>query len=471
MKRRPRELAAAAGLAVVYFIAAKLGLRFAFVHPSATAVWAPTGIALAGFLIFGYRVWPGIFLAAFLANLTTAGTALTSLGIAAGNTLEGAFGCYLVTRFAGGQRAFERAQDIFKFTFFAGMVATTVSATIGVTVLSLGGFAQWSMFGPIWRTWWLGDGVGAVILTPLVLLWRENPRLNWTREQMVELAFLFAGLCCTSWVVFGGRFHEEVKNYPLEYLCIPFLIWAAFRFGRRKAATMTCVLALIATWGTVHGFGPLWRESPNTSLLLAQVFLGIVSVTSLALAAEVSERKRAEERVGQLAVTDALTGLANYRRLFEILDAETKRYGRSGISFAVLLLDLDQLKKVNDQYGHLVGGQALCRLANVLRAHCREIDTPARYGGDEFVVVLPGADSSQAKLIAARIRERLASDGQTPPITVSVGTAVFPDDGATIEKLLSAADLALYGMKRLPPNSTGASERHAVPLPDPRIRK
>lgn len=458
MDKKRRDLAAAAVLAVVYFGAAKLGLRVAFVHPSATAVWAPTGIALAGFLIFGFRVWPGIFIGALFANLTTAGTVLTSIGIATGNTLEGVVGCYLVQRFAHGGRAFERAQDIFKFAFLAGIVGTAISATVGVTVLSLGGFAHWAMYGPIWRTWWLGDGVGAVVVTPLVLLWKENPHLNWTREQIIELVLLFLGLSLTAWIVFGGHFHPEVKNYPLEYICVPFLIWAAIRFGRRKAATATCVLAGIATWGTLHGFGPFSGEAPNTSLLLAQAFMGVVSITILALAAEVSERKRAEDHVRRLAVTDPLTGLANYRRLLEALDSEIKRYGRSERPFAFLLLDLDQLKGVNDVHGHLAGSRALCRLAEVLRAHCREVDTPARYGGDEFAVVLPETDSRQAVQIATRIRERLASDGESPPISVSVGSAVFPEDGETIEKLLSAADRALYGMKGLPASPAAPQE-------------
>jgi diguanylate cyclase (GGDEF)-like protein len=435
-------------LAVVYFGAAKLGLRFAFVHPSATAVWAPTGITLAAFLIFGFRVWPGAFLGAFFANLTTAGSVPTSIGIATGNTLEGVAGCYLVMRFVRGQQAFVRAQDIIKFAFLAGMVSTTISATFGVTSLSLGGFADWTAFGTIWRTWWLGDGVGAVLVTPLVLLWRENPHLTWTRDQLIELVLLFLGLFFTAWIVFGGRFHSEVKNYPLEYLCVPFLIWAAFRFGRRKAATASCVLAGIAIWGTLHGFGPFSREALNTSLLLVQSFVGIVAVTSLALAAEVSERKRADERVKQLVATDPLTGLANYRRLIEAVESEIRRYGRSGRPFAVLLLDLDGLKKLNDTHGHMVGSRALCRLADVLRAHCREVDTPARYGGDEFAVVLPETDSMQAQQIASRIRERVASDGESPPISVAVGSSVFPDDGESIEKLLSAADQALYGMKR-----------------------
>jgi diguanylate cyclase (GGDEF)-like protein len=439
-----RDLAVLAALAGVYFVAGKLGLKLASVHASATAVWPCTGIALAAFLTLGYRVWPAILAGAFLVNLTTAGSVATSIGIAVGNTLEGVVGCYLVIRFAGGRHAFERAQDIFKFGLLAGMVSTTVAATFGITSLDLSRFADWAMYGSIWCTWWLGDAVGAVVVTPFLLLWKENPRLNWTREQIIELAFLYLGLFSTGWIVFGGRFHSALKNYPLEYLCIPFLIWMAFRYGRREAATAICVLSAIATWGTLHGFGPFSRESQNTSLLLLQAFMGITALTTLAFAAEVTEHKRADEYVRQLAVTDPLTGLANYRELLDALDLELKRYERAGRPFAVVLLDLDRLKMINDTHGHLVGSEALCRLANILRIHCRAIDTAARYGGDEFVLVLPETDSQAARRVARRISERLSTDGDAPPLTVSTGTAVYPHDGNTIDELLAAADRALY---------------------------
>jgi diguanylate cyclase (GGDEF)-like protein len=448
MGEKRGKLATILVVALTYFVAAKLGLKFAFVNPSATAVWIPSGISLTALLIFGYEIWPAIFLGAFLANLTTAGSALTSIAISIGNTLEGMLGCYLVNRFAASGRFFERAQDIFRFAFLAAMVSTTVSATVGVTTLALGGFASWSMYWTIWCTWWLGDGVGVIVVTPLVLLWRENPSLKWSRNQLIELGFLCLGLFFTAYFVFGDRFHSLVKDYPLEYLCIPFLIWAAFRFGRRKAATATFFLAVIATWGTLHGFGPFSRQSQNTSLLLLQAFMGIVATTSLALAAETTEHKRAEEHVRQLAVTDPLTGLANYRRLLSAVDLEIKRYGRTGRSFAILLFDLDGLKRINDNYGHVVGSRALCRLGEVLRTHCRGVDTPARYGGDEFAVVLPETTAKSAEQIATRIRDRVAKDEEVPPISVSVGIAVFPEDGETIETLLSRADRSLYYMKR-----------------------
>jgi diguanylate cyclase (GGDEF)-like protein len=445
-----KNVATVAGLAVVYFAAGKLGLQLAYVHASATAVWPCTGIAIAALLVFGYRVWPGILIGAFAVNLTTAGSVETSIGIAIGNTLEGLAGCYLVSRFAGGKEAFARAQDIFKFALLAGMVATSVSATIGVVTLAAAGFADWAAFGSIWCTWWLGDAVGAVTVTPLLLLWWENPRLRWTREQVAELVFLFLGLFATGWVVFGKPFHSELKNYPLEYLCIPFLIWAAFRFGRRKAATALCALSMIAVWGTLHGYGPFARESQNASLLLLQAFMGIMAVTTLALAAEITERKRAEERVRNLAVSDPLTGLANYRQLVEALETEIKRFGRNERPFVVLLLDLDGLKKINDTMGHLVGSRALCRLADMLRLYSREMDTAARYGGDEFVLILPETDLEAARLVAQRISKRLAEDGEEPKISVSIGTAVYPDDGETVNEILGAADRDLYREKGVP---------------------
>src|SRR5438445_10967064 len=131
-----------AGLAILYFVACKLGLKLAIVHPSATAVWPGTGIALAALLLLGYRVWPGIFLGALLVNLTTAGSVLSSLGIACGDTLEALLGAYLVTRFANGRRVIDRAEDIFKFLFLACVLATTVSARAGAVSPSLTGVGR-----------------------------------------------------------------------------------------------------------------------------------------------------------------------------------------------------------------------------------------------------------------------------------------------------------------------------------------
>jgi two-component system, cell cycle response regulator len=167
----------------------------------------------------------------------------------------------------------------------------------------------------------------------------------------------------------------------------------------------------------------------------------------LVSAFDFTEHKRGEEHAQLLAVTDPLTGLGNYRWLLQVLGAEVRRFDRTGRPFAVLLLDLDELKKVNDRYGHMVGSRALCRLGDVLRVQCRAIDTAARYGGDEFAVVLPETSATAARVVAFRIRDQLARDNQQPPLSVSIGVADYPQGGETIEDLLRTVDRELYRMK------------------------
>jgi len=168
---------------------------------------------------------------------------------------------------------------------------------------------------------------------------------------------------------------------------------------------------------------------------------------AILLAGALLDNAQLFDQVSRLAISDPLTGLANYRRLLEVMEMELQRAQRTSRGFAVLLLDLDHLKKINDHYGHLVGSQALKRLACVLRYHCRAMDTAARYGGDEFALVLPEAEEAVAVQVAHRIRKRLSEDGHEPRISVSAGVAVYPRDGLTIEKLLNSADNALYAMK------------------------
>ena len=434
-------------LTVVYFISGKLGLRLAFANRSATAVWPPTGLALAAFLIFGYRVWPAIFVSAFLVNVTTTHHVSSSIGIGIGNTLEGLVGAFLVNRFAGGRNALAHTESLFKFTVLAAMLSTTVSATCGVTSLCLGGRAPWTAFGSIWLTWWLGDVVGDLIVAPVLLTWSVRPQVGRQRGSIFEGAILLGCLLLVGQVVFGGLFPSDNKNYPLEFLCIPFLLWAAFRFGPRETAIAVLLLSGSAIRGTLHGFGPFVRETPNESLLLLQAYMGVASVTALMLAAVVSERQEVEKQLRHLSVSDPLTGIANYRQLIDRLQAEIERSERTARSFAVLFVDLDGLKEINDRHGHLVGNRALCRVVEGLRLSCRAIDIPARFGGDEFAVLLPETDEAEAWQVGRRVSELLARESETPSISVSLGVAIYPQNGETAEALLGAADRSLYDMK------------------------
>jgi diguanylate cyclase (GGDEF)-like protein len=456
MKQSPvlRRVVLLMTLAAVYYLAAKVGLQFAFVNRSVTAVWPPAGIALAAFVLLGYQVWPAILVGAFVANFTTTGGALSSAGIAVGNTLEGLLGAYLVNRFARGGRVFDRVRDIFVFAALAGLVSTMVAATIGVASLALGGSLAWGDVGPVWLTWWLGDAVGDIVIAPPLILWTGvKPGVHWTRRHMAEALGLVVVTVAVGFAVFGGVFPS--RHYPLTVLVWPLLIWTALRFGPREAATVILVVSSIAIFQTVHGLGPFVRPSQSESLTLLQLWTGVTAVTGLVLAAVVAAQKDVEGTWRELAVTDPLTGLANHRQLVQALEAEIKRSRRTAQPLAVVLLDLDGLKQINDRHGHLAGSLAIRRVAEALLGSCRATDTAARFGGDEFALVLPETGEAAAWHVARGVVDRLATDAEKPNLSISVGVAVYPGNGETVEALLNAADVALYETKERRKNKPG----------------
>ncbi|HWL73896.1 MAG TPA: MASE1 domain-containing protein, partial [Burkholderiaceae bacterium] len=179
------------------------------------------------------------------------------------------------------------------FSLLAGIVSTSISATIGVTSLLLAGDAQAGQFGAIWLTWWLGDAAGALIVTPLLLLWITTPRLGPLRARPAESILLLVTVAGAGALVF---LHSELNRYPLPFLCIPPLIWAAFRFGQREVATGVAILSAVAVWATVGGSGPFVMRSENESLLLLQAFMVTIAAMTLPVAALIWERKTIEQQ-------------------------------------------------------------------------------------------------------------------------------------------------------------------------------
>ncbi|HEU4714437.1 MAG TPA: MASE1 domain-containing protein [Pyrinomonadaceae bacterium] len=285
-------------LALVYFVAAKLGLSLASLHKNVTPIWPPTGIAIAALLIFGLRLWPGIFLGALAANVSTDIPIASAIGIATGNTLEALAACFLLERVARWGNSLDSLADVMRFVGCATVLAPMVSATIGAVSLCLGGAAQWANFWSLWLTWWAGDGFGALIFTPFILSWRLPGQLNaghWLEIGVLMLLHLVVVL-----MVFGGWFPGPVKTYQLSYLCLPFLLWAALKFDLRVVTSAIVLMVAVAVWGARQGYGPFAQESANLSLILMISFVGTGSLMTIAVAAVMNERRRAEAEKSKL---------------------------------------------------------------------------------------------------------------------------------------------------------------------------
>jgi PAS domain S-box-containing protein len=283
----------------IYFTAAKLGLSLDAVSGFATAVWPPTGIALVALVLFGYRLWPGIALAAFLVNASAGAPVLVAFGMAIGNTLEAVVGTYLLQHVVGFQPALARLRDVFGLVVLAAGVSTLLSATLGVTSGWLGGVIPAASYSQAWWTWWLGDLMGDLVVAPLLWIWRVPPRVYLPRRQLAEAGALLLCIIAVSLFVFGGPWATRTMTYL--YLLFPFLIWAAFRFGLHGAVTMVSLMSAIAIWSTARGFGLFASQSLHEGLFELQAFMSSVAVTSLVVAAAVAERQHLEEVRAQLA--------------------------------------------------------------------------------------------------------------------------------------------------------------------------
>src|SRR5438552_17793618 len=294
LRRRFSAVTTFVVLTIVYFVAGKLGLKLAFLQASASPVWPPAGIALGALLVFGYRTWPAIFVGAFLVNVTTAGNVATSLAIGGGNTLEAICGAWLVNRFASGIRVFDRSRDVFKFAF-AAAASTVISPTVGVTGLMLAGFVDWTRYGAVWVTWWLGDATGDLIFAPVVILWAIGPPPRWSSKKALEVGLLLLLLVALGEAVFGGWFRVNATNYPIAFICGPVVIWMAFRLSQRETATGIFIVSAIAIWGTLRNFGPFVMETQNQSLLILQSFTAVLTITAMALAAGMAVRRDAAD--------------------------------------------------------------------------------------------------------------------------------------------------------------------------------
>lgn len=456
-------------LAAGYTLTGIVGLSLAIPPGYATAVWPPSGIALAALLMWGPRVWPGIAAGSFLVNIAVALT--TSLGqfsaasmliaasIAAGSTVQALALAGALRRWVGVAHLFETGPATLAFTGIAA-ACCLLASTWGVATLNVFGVVGTAQFLDSWQTWWLGDLIGVLVFTPVFLTWRQSLQIGRKAWRLGEVSASFALLAISTAVVFLAPPSGTGTATPLTFLPLPCLVWIAFRFRPSGVALGVVLMSVIAIAATAQGTGPFGGPKSSESLLSLQAFIGLTTVMALTLAAAVSGHRQSERELRslsvemeQLALTDELTGLRNRRGFLVLADQALRMARRAKAKCALVFIDLDGLKRINDTRGHAAGDALIADAASVLNHVFRESDVVARVGGDEFAVLAlledhDGASAVNARLLAA-IDKFNAQAVPSMRVSMSIGIEELPSHSDTpLDVLLSRADRAMYEKKR-----------------------
>ena len=371
-----------------------------------------------------------------------------------GSVLAFTFAANALVRFRGKH---DRVALLLAFGFVIAGILETVAGLSFYSRLTQDASAQHTL--PLdWMV--VRTFLAALLLVALFVEHRLQKPRSSTREMLSMLA-LVVGVIYLTGVFFAlasyvGLPLQTVLSpralVPRPWHLIPAALFllAAVGFYRRLPGASTAFDRAIFLTAGLNALSHFMAGQTEHLLDAPSAVAHVLRVSSYAivLGGALLENVRLFDQVRHLAASDPLTGLANYRRFLDVLQAEMERSGRTRRPFTVLFLDLDGLKKINDTFGHVTGSRAICRMADVLRSQCRTVDTAARYGGDEFALILPETDAHAAARVVERINSCLATDAEIPRVSASMGVAVYPLHGNTLEKLLGTADKLLYAVKK-----------------------
>lgn len=589
---RMKDLLKLLGVAVLYALLSKLTLTYLAGNGAISIIWPPSGLALAAVLSGGKRYAWSVFIGAFMLNATIPGSTVPmATGLAAGPALEALLGACLLARSRQFDPDFKRLRDFLRMIVLAGFVSVVIGALIGTTALLASGFITAVNYFPNLLHWWMGDALGIILLTPLILVWQRAPAGWLEPRRMLEVVLLFGLAFLVGQVVFLGWLHDIAGPYAKGFFMILFVALAAVRLGAHGVLPLLTMVAVQGILGAIRGVGYFADDIASTHLVNYWLYMVTLSLVGVMLATyiaaenqdkemlreqeeffrmiteniddliavldlegrrlynspsyvklfgdprilqntdsfaevhpddrervkqvfretiqsgegqriefrfvladgntrdmesrggviknskgqpmlvvvvshDITERKKIEERIRNLAFYDALTQLPNRRMFDDRLGQAMAASARSGRHGALLFLDLDNFKPLNDQYGHNVGDLLLIEVARRISSCVREADTVARFGGDEFVIMLSvlevdkAESTQQAEIVAEKIRIALAqpylirikSEGNTEMMieyhcTASIGVVLFLDHETSEEQIIKCADKAMYRAK------------------------
>lgn len=425
-----------------YFLS--IGIRIPVVRCS-------VGFGLGILILTGARYWPAIFVGAFLNRLLIGFSIFSSLSNALGVSMGCAVGCWLLKRDKKFDPAIPSLNDYFRLLLWACAIGAGFTSVIAAISMLGGEVVRQPSAGLILK-WWMADTLGIVLITPLVLVWRHPPRFWLEIRRLVEVLTFFSLSFLVGQTVFLNWFHESLGSIARGYWLFLFVVWGAARLGPQSVVLVLVMAMLQALTGAARGVGFFATDIAQTQLLNFWFYMAILAIVGMGLASAVTAFIQAELTVRNLALHDALTGLANRRMLAELLHQALTLAKRQGYSMALIFHDLDNFKPVNDRFGHKAGDLLLQAVARRVQECVRESDTVARLGGDEFVILLPSIEEkNDVLLVAEKIHHALLRpfviDGHTINISTSMGIAIYPDHSDSEESLLADADNAMYFAK------------------------
>lgn len=454
-------------VAAIYFVTARIGQVFAIPPGNITPIWLPSGLMVAIVIVHGYRLWPGIFLGAFAGNvwaylLPDNGENLLRVFIAGtangiGDVLATAGAVYVFRKSTPDGNPFESFAAFIQFAFCCALTGSFLSAVCGVSGLTLTGFLARDTYLTALFTWWTGDAVGVLLIASLWLsfYFTENePSLQHRQHELIAYALIFSGLCAA--LLMHANWPPAIPS-PI-FFTLPVLLWSVLRFGFRVTFASIFVIAALAIYDTSQQLGPFSRQPQLFALIELQLFLILLITSVIAVGIVAADRNRLLLNLQAICNHDLLTGVYSRYYFTRLIEAELERSTRYESSWCLIMIDIDHFKVINDDFGHSIGDQVLQNVTHLISQELREVDSLGRWGGEEFLILMPNTGLSGGYQFAERCRRKIEQHefnlGRT--VTISLGV-IQPQAGVSLENILHTVDKIMYQSKYQGRNRTSTS--------------
>jgi diguanylate cyclase (GGDEF)-like protein len=444
-------------IAIIYVATAKVGQTFSIPPGNITPIWIPSGIMLALVVLRGYGIWPGIFFGAVIGNVwayfdseslsSVMLSLFASFSNGFGDVISALIAVFMLKRKCGTTNPFAGIPNFVTFLLYGAVIGPFISAFMGVGSLAIGGFLPWDDCIEALITWWVGDGVGALLIAPAILIFTFKGKVIDVRKVATELVLYLTAVALVAYLIIKPEAYEFILVEPI-YMIIPLLFWSLFRLGHPVTYISLLFFFGLSINAAFNGVGAFTHPNQLIAMLKMQGYFVLVSSSVFIVGAILQDREQLLEKLEDKVSHDTLTGAMSRAYFDDCFEQESSRFDRYEISFSMVMIDLDLFKKINDQYGHLIGDDVLKQVVNIIQSSLRDSDTLARWGGEEFIVLLPATTGSGALQFAELARKRVENEVFKDEIklTISLGVAEFKK-GDSLKDFLQKLDSALYKSK------------------------